>query len=489
MTNKLKQKTIHGFFWSFLDSFGIYFIKFGFSIAIARMLVPKDYGLVGMIAVFIAISEMLIDSGFLSALVQKKDTDNTDYSTIFWFNFVLATVLYLLLFVFASTIARFFSQPILVKITRISSLGIILSSLCVVQVSMILKNFQFKRQAAINFISALTSGTVGIFLAYNGFGVWALVFMTLAGGTVRVVLFWIINKWRPKFIFNFRSFKSLYNFGYKIFLQDFGDVLVRNIYNPIIGKAFTPTALGYYTNANRFYEIFVRRTTYAYSKVAFPAFSSIQDQKERFLNNYSKVYQSLVFFMFPCVVIIILTAKPFVTFFLTEKWLPAVPFMILMFIDGFIFPLFWLNQIVFNAAGRSDITLKVDITKKILTLGSIFITIRFGIKALIIGWVLSSFIAFIVSSAVVAKRFQISLVNQISNMFPVILITFLCFLVGKLGVEQIITNNLLLIVAQVFSISIMYLLLSNLFRIRAYRDFFELTGEYIPVKLRKYFIR
>jgi len=160
-----------------------------------------------------------------------------------------------------------------------------------------------------------------------------------------------------------------------------------------------------------------------------------------------------------------------------------------MFIDGFIFPLFWLNQIVFNAAGRSDITLKVDITKKILTLGSIFITIRFGIKALIIGWVLSSFIAFIVSSAVVAKRFQISLVNQISNMFPVILITFLCFLVGKLGVEQIITNDLLLIVAQVFSISIMYLLLSNLFRIRAYRNFFELIGEYIPAKLRKVFIR
>ena len=485
----LKQKTLHGLFWSFVDSFGIYFITFGFSVAIARALMPKDYGLVGMIAIFIAISQMLIDSGFLSALVQKKDTDNTDYSTIFWFNVGLAVVLYILLFAFAGTIARFFGQPILVKITRISSLGIILSSLCVVQVSMILKNFQFKRQAAINFISALTSGTVGVFLAYNGYGVWALVFMTLAGGTVRVVLFWIINKWRPKFIFNFRSFKSLYNFGYKIFLEDFGDVLVRNIYNPIIGKAFNPTDLGYYTNANKFYEIFVRRTTLAYSKVAFPAFSSIQDQKERFLNNYSKVYQSLVFFMFPCVVIIILTAKPFVAFFLTEKWLPAVPFMILMFIDGFIFPLFWLNQIVFNAAGRSDITLKVDITKKILTLGSIFITIRFGIKALIIGWVLSSFIAFIVSSAVVAKRFQISLVNQISNMFPVILITFLCFLVGKLGVEQIITNNLLLIVAQVFSISIMYLLLSNLFRIRAYRDFFELTGEYIPVKLRKYFIR
>jgi len=485
----LKQKTLHGLFWSFVDSFGIYFITFGFSVAIARALMPKDYGLVGMIAIFIAISQMLIDSGFLSALVQKKDTDNTDYSTIFWFNVGLAVVLYILLFAFAGTIARFFGQPILVKITRISSLGIILSSLCVVQVSMILKNFQFKRQAAINFISALTSGTVGVFLAYNGYGVWALVFMTLAGGTVRVVLFWIINKWRPKFIFNFQSFKSLYNFGYKIFLQDFGDVLVRNIYNPIIGKAFTPTALGYYTNANRFYEIFVRRTTYAYSKVAFPAFSSIQDQKERFLNNYSKVYQSLVFFMFPCVVIIILTAKPFVTFFLTEKWLPAVPFMILMFIDGFIFPLFWLNQIVFNAAGRSDITLKVDITKKILTLGSIFITIRFGIKALIIGWVLSSFIAFIVSSAVVAKRFQISLVNQISNMFPVILITFLCFLVGKLGVEQIITNDLLLIVAQVFSISIMYLLLSNLFRIRAYRNFFELIGEYIPAKLRKVFIR
>ena len=171
MTNKLKQKTIHGFFWSFLDSFGIYFIKFGFSIAIARVLVPRDYGLVGMIAIFFAISDMLIDSGFLSALVQKKDTNDIDYSTVFWFNIVLAVVLYLLLFAFSSAIARFFDQPILIKITRISALGIILNSLCVVQVSMILKNFQFKRQAAINFASALTSGTVGVFLAYNGYEV------------------------------------------------------------------------------------------------------------------------------------------------------------------------------------------------------------------------------------------------------------------------------------------------------------------------------
>ncbi|MBP7796934.1 MAG: lipopolysaccharide biosynthesis protein [Elusimicrobiales bacterium] len=408
-----------------------------------------------------------------------------DYSTAFWFNIILAVVLYLLLFAFSSAIARFFDQPILIKITRISALGIILSSLCVVQVSMILRKFQFKRQAAINFASALASGTVGVFLAYNGFGVWALVFMTLAGGIIRVILFWRINRWRPKFIFNLQSFKLLYNYGYKIFLQDFGDVLVRNIYNPIIGKAFNPTALGYYTNANKFYEIFVRRTTIAYSKVAFPAFSSIQDQKERFLNNYSKVYQSLVFFMFPFIVLIILIMKPFVAFFLTDKWLPAVPFITLMLIDGFIFPLFWLNQVVFNAAGRSDITLKIDITKKVLTLGSIFITIGFGIKALIVGWVMSSFIAFMVSSVVISRRFHINMANKIVSTVPVIFVTFLCFLVGKLVLEKIITHNLFLIIVQVLTISIMYLVLSNLFRIRAYRDFFELVGEYIPVKLRK----
>ena len=312
--------------------------------------------------------------------------------------------------------------------------------------------------------------------------------MTLASGAISAVLFWITNDWRPKLIFSFQSFKSLYNFGYKLFLQDMSDVIFRNIYYPIIGKAFTATELGYYTNSNRFYEIFVRGASYAYSKVVFPAFSSIQDQKRRLFNNYLRMYKSLVFLMFPLMAILILTVKPFVAFFLTEKWLPAVPFIILMFIDGFFFPLFWLNQTLFNAIGRSDITLKIDITKKILTLGSIFITIRFGIKGLIIGWLLSSFIAFIVSSAVVTKRFQINLVNQISNIFPVILITFLCFLVGKLGLEQIINNNLLLIIAQVFTISIMYLVLSNLFRIRAYRDFFELVREYIPVKLRKFFI-
>lgn len=482
----LKHKTLKGLFWSYLDSFGIYFFTFGFTIAIARALSPKDYGLVGMITIFIAIGTMLTESGFAMALIQKKNSDQKDFSTVFWFNLTVALFLYWVLFFFAGAIARFYGQSLLVKVTRVAGLGIILSSLCVVQLTILTKELEFKKQAIINSIAMVSSGVTGVILAYRGFAVWALVYQTLVGGIIRVFLFWIRSKWRPKFLFNAKSFKSLYQYGYKIFLQGISDVISRNIYFPIIGKIFSATNLGYYTNANRFYDIFVRRTTIAYGKVIFPAFASIQDQRERFFKSYLRTYRLLSFVMIPFILIVILVTKPFVTFFLTEKWLPAVPLMILFFTEGFFFHLLMLNQNTFNAIGRSDISLKVDILKKVLTFLTIFVAIKFGIKGLIVGQVLSSFIAFLISTVVAMRLFRIDLTEQFTEIFPIMILTMVCLAFDKLIIEQFIVNNLLLIFSKVVLIATIYLVLSNLFHLKAYRDFINVFDEYIPGKLRPF---
>jgi O-antigen/teichoic acid export membrane protein len=482
----LKTKTLRGLLWSYLDAFGIYFIKFGFTIAIARALSPRDYGLMGMIVIFTALANMLSESGFAMALIQKKKISPDDLSTVFWFNISIATTLYIVLYFSAEAIAHFYEEPLLIDITRVAGLSMVLSSLSVVQVTILSKNLDFRKQAIINFISAAVSGIIGVVLAYKGFAVWALVFQTMTSAVFQTVFFWTFSTWRPSFSFSWQSFRSLYHFGYKIFLQGFSDVIFTKIYYPIIGKLFSVTDLGYYANANRFYELVVKKTTIAYGRVTFPAFSAIQDDKERFVHNYLQVYSLLAFVMFPCVLMAILGAKPFVAFFLTAKWLPAVPLMILFFTEGFFFSFFMLNQNTFNAIGRSDISLTIDIIKKTFIFISLFIGIKFGIMGLIAGQILSSFVVYLFSTIIVMRRFKIKVFQQFLEILPIIIITISCFFFYKLIIERFINNNLILIGSQLVSIPIIYLVLAHLFRIKPYSNFIKLFKDFIPAKLKTF---
>lgn len=479
----LRQRILKGFFWSYLDSFGVYFIRFAFSIAIARALSPSDYGVIGMIVIFISVGQMLMESGFAMALIQKKDANEEDFSTVFWFNLIVAFIVYLVLFMSAELIADFYNEAILVTITKIASIPIILNSLCVVQITILSKEMNFKRQAIIHFISTIFSGTTGIILAYKGFAIWALVIQTLVGNLISTICFWIYSSWRPKFIFSLKSFVILINYGYKIFLSGLSDIVFTKIYYPLIGKIYSASQLGFYTNANRFYEVFIKQPTNAYIQVTFPAFASIQNQMDRFIKNYLRIYRLLAFIIFPLVSILIIIPKPFVAFFLTEKWSPVVPLMKTFFIEGFYFPLYMLNLSTINAMGRNDISLKVEILKKVSTVVSIFLAIQFGIQALIIGQVVSSFIAFIVSSFVTMKIYRINFFKQLYELFPIITLTITCVLVNQLIIDNFIKSNIMLLIIKGSSIPILYILLSIIFNKNILKEFIMIFEKYIPEKI------
>jgi O-antigen/teichoic acid export membrane protein len=486
---KFNNSVLNGVFWSYLDQFGLYFIKFAFSIYIARILSPSDYGIVGMIAIFIAVSTFLSEGGFLAALVQKQNVTQTDYSTVFWFNLGTSFLLFLILCSTSSLISGFYNQPILKYIIPAASFNILLNSLGVIQTVHIWKEINFRKFSFINFTSFLASGIVGVILAKKNYGVWSLVIMTLIGSFVRTGLLWLSTKKRPSFRFSKESFVSLFRYGNKILVQNLNDLIFTNIFYVLIGKKYSAGQLGFYSNADRFRDIFIRQTTVAYTKVSFPAFSAIQDQREKFINSYIKTYRVLSYIMFPFIIILIMIIHPFVLFFLTEKWLPAVPLMYLFFMEGFYYYFTMLNQNTFNALGKSGLALKIDFLKYSLITISIFITFNMNIKFLIVGQITSTFIIFILNTIIVCKVLKISLRRIIFDIVPIIFITLICFSFNYFIITDHINNLLLLIIIPGISTIILYLLLSLILKPKPFIEFVSMIEKYLPLSIRAYILK
>lgn len=477
--SSIKKNTTKSLFWSFLDSFGTYLLKFGFSVAIARALSPSDYGLMGMIVIFISLGQMLMMSGFSMALVQKTDTTQEDYSTVFWYNLGIGCLIYIILFFTAGSIADFYGNPILKSVTRITSLGIIFNSLAVVQIAILTKQLDFRRQALVNLVSALVSGISGVLVAYRGYAVWALVIQTLSGGLTATIGFWIVSNWRPDFVFARSSFTTLNRYGWKILAQGLGDVIFTKIYFPLIGKYFTPDQLGYYSNANRFYDIFVRQVSNAFSRVMFSAFSLIQNERERVKRNYLTAFEILLYCASILSLVLIFIAKPFVMIFLTQKWAPAVPLMIIFLTEGFFFPLLMLNHNILCSLGMSGASLKIDILKKILTFGSIFIAFGFGVRALIAGQVAGSFIAFTVSVYVVFRHLGLSITELIKKALPIIMITTVCFVVSYFVIDSLFSSDWTILLANIILMPAVYFGLSYLFRVKALTEIRSIVADFV----------
>ncbi|MBE0674853.1 MAG: oligosaccharide flippase family protein, partial [Bacteroidales bacterium] len=283
----------------------------------------------------------------------------------------------------------------------------------------------------------LISGTTGMILALKGFAVCALVSQTLAGNLIFMAGLWITSKWRPLFLFDMKSFRSLFGFSYKILLQGIMDVIFTKAYFPLIGKMFAAPQLGFYTNANRFYELFIRQSSVSVTRVLFPAFSSVQDDRERFNKNYLRSFNMIAMLMFAGTMILIISSRPFISLALTEKWLPAVPYMQLFFTEGFFFPLLIFNQNILMSAGRSGLSLKIDIIRKAVILLSILIVWRIGIEALIIGQVAATVVALVLSSLAVI-RYQGLMFREIGgHTLKLAIIVAFCLLVSYGFIESI----------------------------------------------------
>jgi teichuronic acid exporter len=414
----LKQKTISGLKWSFIDNSVNQGIQFVFGLILARLLAPKEWGLIGMLTFFIAISQVFVDSGFSSGLIRKKDCSAIDYSTVFFFNLGTGLLFYFILFFLAGPISRFYKESQLILLLRVLGLVVLINATSIIQRTILTRNINFKLQARISIIASLLSGILSIILAYKGFGVWSLVLKFIAQNVTTSSLLWFWSKWTPKFTFSKSAFREIYSFGHKLLLSSLIDTTYQNVYYLVIGKFFSATELGYYSRADQFKNPPSSDMTAIVQRVSYPVLSTLQDDPARLKSGYKKLIKSTMFISFTLMIGMAAVARPMIVVLIGGKWLPAVPYLQLLCFAAMLFPLHALNLNMINVKGRSDLFLKLEIAKKIIAVPPIVIGVFLGIQAMIIGMILASIIAYFLNSYYSAKLIDYPPNEQIMYILP-----------------------------------------------------------------------
>ena len=432
----LKQKTVSGLLWSFVDTMAGQGISFIVGIILARLLSPREFGLIGMITVFIAVSQSFINSGFSSALIRKKNCTNTDFSTVFFFNLAAGILFFLILFFSAPAISTFFNEPKLSLILKILGIVLIIDSLTIIQQTILTKRINFKLQAKISIIASTGSGIVSIIMAFYGFGVWALVTQRIIRQVLNSLFLWLWNKWRPLFVFSKVSFRELFGFGSKLLISGLIDTIYTNIYYLIIGKFFSAQELGYYTRADGFKNLPSQNLNSIISRVTFPVLSELQDDISRLRNNYQKLIRSVMFITFILMMGMAAVAESMIYTLIGAKWEPAIIYLQMLCFVGMVYPLHALNLNMLQVQGRSDLFLKLEIIKKLIAIPTIIIGIFWGIKIMIAGMMVNTLIAYYLNSYWSGVKIGYSFRQQVKDILPSFLLAFtmgvLVFMLGKL---------------------------------------------------------
>ena len=421
MSQSVRSQLVHGVAWNFVEKVLMHGASFLIGIILARLLTPSDYGLIGMLAIFISVSNIFIEGGFAKALIQRKDCKDIDYSTAFVSNMGMSLCIYLFLYISAPWIADFYHEPILTELTRVLALNIILGSFNIVQRARLMSQVDFKSLAQINVISTIVSGIVGIGMAYMGFGVWSLVGMTMCSSLVLIVVFPFYSKWRPSISFSKSSFRNLFGFGSKLMFTGVMSVIVNNISTLCIGRYYKSDQLGYYTRASHFSELVSFTVFEVLGNVTFPVLSNLQDDRERLVAVYRKSLFFVAMIIFPLMVLCTLLAKPIVIILLTEKWLSCVVLMQWLFLARMFTPISAINMNVLNAIGRSDLFMKLDFAKIPLDILILAATIPIGVKAIVIGSFVNSFICFFVNAYLPGRIFGYGGLHQLFDWRYIIL--------------------------------------------------------------------
>jgi O-antigen/teichoic acid export membrane protein len=442
----LKQKTLHGLLWSFIDSFAAQGIQFLVGIILARILSPKEFGLIGMITIFIAISQSFVDSGFGSALIRKKDCTAEDYSTVFIFNLFVSFLFFLLLVFFAGYISDFFVEPQLKLLVQVLGIGVVLNALGLVQRTILTKNIDFKAQAKISVISSVGSGVLAIVMALNGFGVWSLVALTLSRLSLNSVFLWFWSNWKFSLKFSLHSFKELFGFGSKLLLSGLLDTTYRNVYYLVIGKYFSAAILGQYTRAEQFNSLPSQNLLGIIGRVSYPVLAGLQDDKIALKVGYSRIIRSTMFLTFLLMLCLSAMAVPLVIVLIGNQWLPAAEYLQLLCFVGMLYPLHALNLNMLQVQGRSDLFLKLEIIKKLLAIPTIVIGVLFGVKIMIVGMIVNSLISYYLNSYWSGKLLDYSMKEQVKDILPSLIFSFfIAFCVYLLGVLLPVSSFLVLI--------------------------------------------
>lgn len=432
----LKRKTISNFFWRFFERIGAQLVAFIVSIILARILSPEHYGLIALVTIITNILNVFIDSGLGNALIQKKDADNIDFSTVFLANSCFCLILYLLLFISAPYIAIFYKNIELIPVIRVLGLTIVFSGLKNVQQAYVSKNLMFRKFFFATLGGTIAAAIIGILMALKGFGVWALVFQQIINVFIDTCILWIIVPWKPRLIFSFSRFKQLFSFGWKLLSANLLHAIYLDIRQFVIGKVYSPSELAFYNQAQKFPEIISRNINHSIDSILFPVMSASQDDIEKVKSMTRRSIKTSSFIMWPLVLGLAGVSKNVVTLILTEKWLPCVPYLMLACFRFGMEPLQTANLNAIKAVGRTDIILRLEIVKKIISTSIIFITMPFGVYAIAMGASVYSLIASILNSFPNRKILSYSYFEQIKDIFPSFIVSLvMAFLVYYLPLE------------------------------------------------------
>lgn len=458
------NKTVVNMLWRFAERSGAQLIQFVVSIILARILTPADYGLIGLITVFINISLVFAQSGLGQALVQRMNADDVDFSTVFYFSIAFSVVIYGILYFAAPFIANFYNNELLISIIRVLGMTVIIGAVNGVQQAYVQKTMQFKLFFYSTLGGTIVSAIVGILMAYAGFGVWALVAQQITNQLFDTVILWLTLRWRPKLVFSFKSMKTLFSYGWKLLCSSLIDTIYNNIYSLIIGKFYSEADLGYYNRGKQFPHLIILNIKSTIDSVMFPVLSGVQDNKERLKTMVRRSMVTSTFLVFPAMAGLAAVAKAITLILLTEKWLPAVPFIQFCCFTYAFIPIHTANLQAIKALGRSDIFLMLEIIKKVIGIVVLIITIPHGLYVMMWARCGTTILSSIINALPNKKLLGYSYLEQVKDLLPSLLLSLvMCGIV--LAVQLLNLNMWLTLILQVIVGVTVYFGLAKLFKL------------------------
>ena len=417
--------------WTSIQKFAGMGIQFVSGIVLARLLMPEDYGCIGMLSIFMVIANNIVDGGFASALIQKKRPTQEDYSTIFFWNLGMSLFMYLLLFVSAPAIARFYKMPLLSSVLRAQGIVLIIHAFSLIQANQLRKQLRFKKLAIVHLVTSIISLTITIILAYKGYGVWALVSMNILTALIPALVYWLTNKWYPMLVFSKSSFKELFGFGVFMFLTHILNSVCNNVQGLLIGRLYTPATMGYYSKAKSTEELASSSISNVMGQVTYPLYAEYQNDKPMLINVIRRITCSIAYLTFPMMFLLILLAKPVFVLLYSDKWLFSVPYFQILCIAGIAICLQGVNYQAVAAVGKSKAMFSWTIVKRVIGLALVIGgLLLWEIKGLLIGMVLQSWLIYLINAYQVHKYIGYRLMVQFKNLAPILLLTLVAFVVS-----------------------------------------------------------
>ena len=470
----LRGKTVKGVGWSFIDNLGGQGITFFVGLILARFLTPEEYGLIGIITIFIAVFNGIVDSGFSNALIRKTDAKEIDYNTVFITNMVVSIILFWVLFFSAPLIAHFFCQPQLKPLSQVMASIVVINAFAIIQRTLLVKSIDFKTQTKVSLISSIASGVVGVSMACYGFGVWSLVGQQLSRQLLNTSFLWIYSKWYPKLLFSWSCFKELWGFGWKLLVSSLIDTTWKEIYQVVIGKCYSPATLGQYTRGQQFGSIFSSNLNSIVQRVSYPVLSAIQDDKERLKQAYRRVIKVTMLVTFTLMLGLAAVSKPMILFLIGDQWLMAAKLLPIICFQMMLYPLHALNLNMLQVQGRSDLFLRLEIIKKCVAVVPILLGIFIDIYWMLWGSVCTGIFAYYLNSLYSGKFLNYPMLAQVKDIFPSFVVAAIMAAITY-GVSFLPFSPLFLLILQVFVGVIVAIMLCECVKLEEYKEIKDLV--------------